>query len=294
MASSPPGVRRFVSVLNFFAEHPGQAFTFTDIVRALKLGRATCHALLTGLVEAGYLYRNQDKTYVFGPTLVDLANIVIKQCSPLQAVQPELRKLADDFGAMASAFNREGGDVVLLAKAGTGASFAWANAPVGERLPQHVSLAASFFAWSEPAELEEWLAVYGNSPSKEQLEALYSSIEFGRERGYIVMTRNPKMPVDMDPRSIFWAGSGVDTPAIPMAELDVAKEYQVSSVLAPVFDRQGQLAFVLTLSGIADPYSGQAVQDMGQALIEAADRVTYFISGKKPRLGEFRSEQAAD
>eukprot|EP00456_Euglypha_rotunda_P003034 TRINITY_DN105420_c0_g2_i1.p2 TRINITY_DN105420_c0_g2~~TRINITY_DN105420_c0_g2_i1.p2 ORF type:complete len:111 (-),score=19.28 TRINITY_DN105420_c0_g2_i1:10-342(-) len=57
MARSSPGVKRIVSILNFFADHPEQAFTLTDLVRALKLSRATCHALLTGLVESGYLYR---------------------------------------------------------------------------------------------------------------------------------------------------------------------------------------------------------------------------------------------
>ena len=67
MTRSSPGVHRVVAILNFFADHPGQAFTLTDLVRALKLSRATCHALLVGLVECGYLYRASDKSYILGP-----------------------------------------------------------------------------------------------------------------------------------------------------------------------------------------------------------------------------------
>jgi DNA-binding IclR family transcriptional regulator len=61
MSRSSPGVMRVAAILNFIADHPGQAFAMTDLVRALKLSRATCHALLTGLVEVGYLsHQRQD------------------------------------------------------------------------------------------------------------------------------------------------------------------------------------------------------------------------------------------
>src|SRR6201996_6559690 len=97
MSQSSPSVDRVVSVLNFFAEHPGQAFSFTDIVRSLKLGRATCHALLTSLVDARYLFRNSDKSYVIGPALVELGQIAKEHFSPLQAAQSEMRDIADEF-----------------------------------------------------------------------------------------------------------------------------------------------------------------------------------------------------
>src|ERR1700722_3522749 len=81
MARFSPGVRRIVAILNFFADHPKQSFTLTDLVRALKLSRATCHALLAGLVESGYLYRTADKSYVIGPTLVSIGRIAQQHLS---------------------------------------------------------------------------------------------------------------------------------------------------------------------------------------------------------------------
>ena len=73
MTRTSPGVKRIAAILDFLADHPTQSFALTDLVRALKLSRATCHALLTGLVDVGYLFRTSDKTYVLGPALATIA-----------------------------------------------------------------------------------------------------------------------------------------------------------------------------------------------------------------------------
>ena len=41
VSRSSPGVMRVAAILDFLAEHPGQAFALTDLVRTLKLSRAT-------------------------------------------------------------------------------------------------------------------------------------------------------------------------------------------------------------------------------------------------------------
>src|ERR1700744_3126443 len=110
MSRSSPGVRRVAAILNFIADHPGQAFALTDLVRALKLSRATCHALLTGLVDVGYLYRTSDKNYMLGPSLASIGRIALQHASPLQVAQPEMRALADEFDVFCAAYFREGDD----------------------------------------------------------------------------------------------------------------------------------------------------------------------------------------
>src|SRR3546814_14669821 len=111
MARTSPGVQRIVSILNFFADHPEQSFTLTDLVRALKLRRATCHALLPGLAEAGYLYRRHDKSSLLGPTLAEIGRIADPHSSPPQIAQPEMRALTDAFDAGCPAVlpDRDGG-----------------------------------------------------------------------------------------------------------------------------------------------------------------------------------------
>jgi DNA-binding IclR family transcriptional regulator len=95
MKAASPGVCRMVAILNFLADHPRQRFSATDIVRALNMSRATCHVLLSSLVEAGFLCRTTDKTYVLGGALARVGRIAASGLSELQVAGPEMRALAD-------------------------------------------------------------------------------------------------------------------------------------------------------------------------------------------------------
>ena len=53
-----PGAERVVAVLNFLAAHPDESFTLSELSRRLDLNKATCHALLMTLTQAGYLLRH--------------------------------------------------------------------------------------------------------------------------------------------------------------------------------------------------------------------------------------------
>src|SRR5205807_5671765 len=52
-----PGAERVVAVLNFLTAHPDESFTLSELARRLDLNKATCHALLMTLTDAGYLLR---------------------------------------------------------------------------------------------------------------------------------------------------------------------------------------------------------------------------------------------
>jgi DNA-binding IclR family transcriptional regulator len=139
MTRSSPGVRRVAAILNFIADHPGQAFALTDLVRALKLSRATCHALLTGLVEVGYLYRASDKSYVLGPALARIGRSVADHFSPLQVAQPEMRKLADEFDVICTAYSFEGDSAAVRERAASASHIGYA-APLGSRMKLRLSM----------------------------------------------------------------------------------------------------------------------------------------------------------
>src|SRR5689334_349455 len=89
-----PSATRAVGIINFLAEHPHQAFKLSDLQRALRLSRTTCHSILLALVEAGYIHRGSDKSYTLGPALVDIGRAASASLSPLQVAQPEMRRLA--------------------------------------------------------------------------------------------------------------------------------------------------------------------------------------------------------
>jgi len=269
-----------VSVLNFFAEHPGQSFTFTEIVKALKLGRATCHALLAGLVEEQYLYRNADKSYVIGPALVAVGKIANEQFSPLQAAQPEMRLLSDDCNAICSAVYLQRGNVVIRSRAGGGTHLGW-SVPQGYEAPLRAPFAAAFFAWSRPGEVDKWLDQMQPPARDTERAQLAASIEFTRRRGFAFGVFNPDVEADRSAPEMPFTGEKREYPVHSMAELLPEREYQLAFITVPVIGKQGEVVFVLNLSGFRGPVAGDRVQAMGTLLRQAAERITSFITGNK-------------
>jgi DNA-binding IclR family transcriptional regulator len=282
MARTSPGVGRVAAILNFFADHPGQAFTLTDLVRALKLSRATCHALLMGLVEVGYLYRASDKNYVLGPALVNIARVAAKHASPVQAVQPEIRALANEFGAFCSAFYRDRDDVVVLERATAGASVGW-SAPAGARLKLRPPFGAIFYAWRPRAEAEAWLDASTPPPTPEQRAAMSGGMQFARAHGYLFGVHVHGYTGEQTPEKVF-GGSQPELPVTVVPSFDREKDYLLAGVMAPVFDQRGEVAFVLSLMGQTGAVPGVRVEQMGRRLREACSRITVFIGGREPAL----------
>ena len=284
MSRSSPGVRRVAAILNFIADHPGQAFALTDLVRALKLSRATCHALLTGLVDVGYLYRTGDKTYVLGPALAAIGRTAAEHFSPLQVAQPEMRKLADEFDVLCGAYFLEDRYVILRDRA---ASVSHVGYPVqlGTRFELHVSLASVFHSWSEKDE-EAWLRTTVSNLTDEQKARFKRTAEFARENGYVVILRKPGFNVDESPSSEPVRGDVREFPVETLDVLENSKAYPLAVVFAPVFDRKGRVSFALGMAGFHSVTGGDKVREMGLRLREACDRISTFVAGRDGGQGQ--------
>lgn len=274
MTRSSPGVRRVAAILNFMASHPGQAFALSDIVRALKLSRATCHALLTGLVEVGYLYRATDKTYVLGPGLAAIGRAAAEHSSPLQIAQPEMRALADAFDVVCGAYFLEGNTLHLRDRAAS-LSHVGYPVPLGTRMPLRSAQAAAFFAHN-PREVAGWLSSTDAAPSAEARELLERGMEFVRQHGFLVLVRRPGVQI--------YSGSlpeatGLDTdelPVLPVADIDAAQSYPIAALMAPVLDSQGRTNFCLLLAGFNSALTGEQILEAGERLHQACTRIAQF------------------
>jgi DNA-binding IclR family transcriptional regulator len=278
MSRSSPGVGRVVAVLNFFADHPGQAFTLTDLVRALKLSRATCHGLLAGLVEAGYLYRTSDKTYLLGPALLALGEISKAHFSPLQAAQPEMRALADEYDAVCSAAFRERTDVVVRERAAAVSHLGY-SVPRGTRLPLYPQFAGIFFVWSPPAEIKTWLDAVEPPPSEAARATMRDAIAFARTHGFLFSLYNTGSLKDALPGLAHYGQHQVEAHILPCFDfdLDPGQDYKLSSVQAPVIDAGRNVAFVIALQGFTKTYSGAEILAIGDRVRAAADRISAFM-----------------
>ena len=281
MARSSPGVLRVASILNFIADHPDQAFTLTDLVKALKLSRATCHALLTGLVQVGYLYRASDKNYILGPALASIGRIAAQHTSPLQVAQPEMRALADEFDTICACYFRDGDDIVVRDRAASVSHVGWST-PAGTRLRLRPPFAAIFYAWSPPGEAEAWLDAYQPAPTALHREEMMRGISFARKHGYQIQIRNPNSGLrNMSPEQTFGA-QNQEFPVSLLTELADDASYRAAGIIAPVFDMRGQIAFVMGLTGFSQGVPGDKLRHASLRLRQACDRVTSFITGRRP------------
>lgn len=274
---SSPGVHRVAAILNFFASHTGQAFTLTEVVKSLKISRATCHTLLTGLVEVGYLHRLNGKSYVVGPVLVSLAHTVSAHHSPLQIAQPEMRALADAFDAICLAAFHEGDDVVVRERASSASNPGW-SVPPGSRLPLRPPFGAIFFVHAPKSEVDAWLAKADPKPTPDQRSHVFEAMLFAREYGFCF----GEYPDEQKRRraSSDWLVRGeLDDPPVRLAtQLDPERIYKLAFVSAPVFELHQGAAFELVLTGLTGEFSGAEVARIGQRVREACERIGSFVA----------------
>lgn len=273
MSRSSPSVLRIVAVLNFFTDHPGQSFTLTDLIKALKLSRATCHGVLAGLVESGYLYRTADKSYVIGPALLYVGEVAKEHFSPLQVAKPEMRALADAFDAVCSAAFREHHDVVVRERAAAVSHLGYST-PRGKRRPLLASFAAPFFVGATPAEINAWTRKIDPPCSQEHIDLLNKGIEFVNKNGFLFSVRRVGKGADIasgNPLHDFTADS---IPFVPTFEIKPKATYDLGFVIAPVLEASGKVAFVLALQGFQESYTGADILRIGKLVVKACERIS--------------------
>ncbi|HEX7871752.1 MAG TPA: MarR family transcriptional regulator [Sphingobium sp.] len=283
MSRSSPGVGRVVSIINFIADHPGQSFTLTDIVRALRLSRATCHALLGGLVEAGYLFRASDKSYVLGPALIAMGETAKAHFSATQVAQPEMRLLADRYDAICALCTLEGGDAVIVERASAYSHVG--NATVrGAHLPLLAQFASVFFTWSSTTDITTWLDALDPAPRQDQRDALFEGVDVLRTRGFGVAVRSESSAsiVSSMEREASW--TTLDSSMQPLFAIDPDADYLPAYVQAPIYDARRGVPFVIALSGFKNRLTGREVEAAGAHVREACDRISTFVARIPPDM----------
>jgi DNA-binding IclR family transcriptional regulator len=280
MTRLSPAVARTVSILNFLADHPDQSFTMTEIVKTLKLSRATGHAMLAGLVETGYLFRTTDKTYVLGPALARVGAAAQASLSPLQVAAPEMRALADEFDVICSAAFLDRDEIVMRERASSVSHVGWGLAQ-GARTAFRPPFGSVFMAWSEQGEIDAWLARMTPPPGESEMARIQAGLDFPRRHGFAFGVR--KVPI-VDESHARALSSNTELTDYIMGDLDLERTYDLAFVAAPVFDARRRIAFCLSLQGFVAPRSGQAIEQIGRRLQESCTRVTAFLGGHAPEL----------
>jgi len=280
-----PAVERSVAVLNHLAAHPGEKLTLSEIARDLGLNKATLHAILSALADAGYLVRDAArKSYGLGPALIALGNAASATQPAVDYALPEMQALTDELGLDCVASAPIHDEIVILARSGTPRPFGVYVLP-GQRLPLSPPIGTVFVAWSSQQEIDHWLGRLGPEVRKDALQRHRATVDAVRARGYSVGLegaarggRSPKgraLTLEEGVRS-------VRSEEYALVELQPGDSYRVNHIGAPVFGPDGAVTTALFIIGFPGRISGAEVARIAERLTAATERITKGIHGRAP------------
>jgi DNA-binding IclR family transcriptional regulator len=284
VARPAPAVDRTVALLNFMSLHPDDPWSLSELARRLDLNKATAHAMLTALTDAGYVLRHPvDKTFTLGPAVIAVGNAAaVRQYEVVDFARGAMQALADEIGVRCIASAAIGEEIVFLAASGDPQPFGL-HIQVGARLPLVPPLGTVFVAWSSPDEIDEWLRRLGPNATEDELQRFRDVVVTVRQRGYSLGLEVPAarglMTPEGDRRRAF---NELGHNEYVLLELEHSASYRLSHVAAPVFGPDGRVALSLNLMGFRHELRAEQVPELAARVTEATGRVTKAIHGKPP------------
>lgn len=268
MARPALSAARGIEIIDLLAAQPGRAMTMSEIARHAGINIASCHAVLTVLVERGYLQRDrQGKAYGLGPALFAAGQAALAGQPLLAQAEAAARGLFADLTLPVTITALVGTEIIGVLSLGD------AEQPllrVGARRASIPPTGAAFVAWSDEDEIARWAA---KSPDRSPatVGALRRGAGAMRERGFEVLLNAPESTrLASRLRAFSVAGSLRMGPGMVLLEtIQDAHRYDVLMIAAPVFDRQGLCAFNLCLGPFPEPLTGRAILDLADKLLAA-------------------------
>ena len=287
MARPAPAVERAVQILDFLADHPTDSFSLSELARRLDMNKASAHATLNALVDAGYLLRHPTrKDYHLGPRLMTVGEAARNQFPVVEFARGELRRLSDDLGMECVASTAVADELVIVDRAGPvrpiGVSVA-----VGHRFPLVPPMGTVFMAWAPADEIDEWLRRVGPEADEAELDRYRQALAAVRERGF-------SAGLDADTtRDLSETLAGRDEAGrrdiaamahdeYQLIELEGADEYRLNTLGAPVFDAQGRVVLGLFVAGFRGAQTAEQIPDLADRLMKAAGAITDSVLGHLP------------
>lgn len=244
-------IEKAMAVVNLVAR-AARPMSFTDLVRATGLPKATLHRLLASLIGEGLVrVEAQDRTYRLGLGLLELAHHVWADFDLRVAAEDELARQAEATGETIRLAVMHDDHVVVVASDSRRQGTRIATG-VGERLPIHgTALGKSIAAYLEPLaqrRLLESLTLHALAPATlTTVAALRADLDLAHARGY----------------------------AIEDEEHRVATR----AVAVPILDHAGRPIGALGLSGSTATLDTARLHEFASRLIAAARRISHNAGG---------------
>ncbi len=260
-----PAVVRATRLLDFFARHPGQSFTLTQLAGVLECGLPSALAVLDALGAAGHVVRHPvHKTYALGPALVPVGEAAHVAHPVISVARDELEVLAGELHCECVAAVVVRDDIVFVARAGRSRSDSL-PVRVGTRVPYRAPFGFVYVAWDIADVQQAWVRRAAAAPVT--AAAIESAIHAVRDRGVCFAHESEARLRFMQ----LVQSDAVRPDAAEQGEADVAtvtaelvgvnlepEEHVVAAVSAPVFGAYGEVVLGVTAQGFAHPLDGAA------------------------------------
>ncbi|TMS53789.1 IclR family transcriptional regulator [Mycobacterium sp. DBP42] len=290
--ASPP-TARVVAILDFLSRHPQDRFGLSELTRRVGLSKPTCLGILSTLVDAGYLIRDDgDKTYRLGPSLITLGHAAQESMRVNPAARAELHALSAAFDTSVGLTAVVDDRITVLELVGPPGRDPGVR--VGQSYPFAPPVGLMFVLWDDNA-LRTWLAKAPTIPLRTESARLQRVIENCRADGYLVERLTP------GGRRLYALMAGMST-NLPdelralLSELvsDIGERVylrdeggtdgrsDISVISAPVFDHYQRQVMAASLH-IGTALTDNEIAERAEALVATADALTAQLGGVKPR-----------
>ena len=153
MARPALAATRALQVIDLFVLNPKERFNLSEVSKRTGINTASAHALLTAMVQRGYVQRHERKTYALGPALVAAGTIALAQLDGLRIAREELDGLSNELN-LEGVVSTVAGDQLLVVDTSAFASAYGAVHSIGQRMPMAPPVGSTFMAWATPEEVE--------------------------------------------------------------------------------------------------------------------------------------------
>lgn len=229
------------------------------------------------------------------PSIESLNNFLPRQVRAVDAARPDIESLTTDLDLECLVSVAVEDTVVVVSAAGVAASPHGAPSRVGISFQLAAPLAPLHVAWAGPEAERRWLGQTRSILGSVAEDAALAELATVRQCGYSVSTGTEaaaefERTVHVTSDSAAPDLSGVLPSLLARAgagPADLDHPAEVTSLHAPVFGPDGQVALSLTLNGFSGRDSSERLRECLDRLLLAAQRITEKLGGSAP--GELKS-----
>lgn len=251
-AGGVQSVERALSLLSILADN-GMDSSLSELSRQAKLPTTTVHRLLAALLHEGYVTQDPvSSRYALGGVLVLIAQKAVRSNELIRVARPWLEKIAAETGETVNLTARFGDSVMQMDHVESRNMLRVSYAP-GERFPMHASASGKLFL--------------ANLPPAERERILTTTLE-----PFTTETITRRHSLENEIREIQQRGYSLD---------DAEREIGVRCVAAPIFNRHGEVAAAVSISGPVLRISVDQLHSMARPLLHAAREISSALSGAR-------------